>query len=74
MQWLAVSIVLSIVLTLVLNIAVRAFARAGERIDDKLTEVAERRPQGGVYVPWKAMIIISVVLTVGLNLLIWARR
>ena len=74
MQWLAVSIVLSIVLTVVLNVALRAFPRAGEQVDRKLTEVAERRPEGGVYVPWKAMIIASLVLTVGLNLFLWVLR
>ncbi len=74
MQWLAVSIVLSIVLTVVLNVALRAFPRAGEQIDHNLAELAEQRPEGGVYVPWRAMIIISLVLTVGLNLFIWARR
>jgi hypothetical protein len=73
-QWLAVSIALSIVLTVVLNVALRAFPRAGEQIGEKLREVAEQRPEGGVYVPWKAMIIVSLALTIGLNLLLWVFR
>ena len=74
MQWLAVSIVLSIVLTVVLNVVLRSFPRAGEQVGRKLAEVAEERPDGGVYVPWKAMIIVSLVLTIGLNLLLWLVR
>ena len=71
---MAVSLVLSIVLTVVLNVVLRAFPRTGERIGQELTGVAEERPRGGVYVPWKAMIVVSLVLTIGLNLLLWVRR
>jgi hypothetical protein len=73
-QWLAISIVLSIVLTVVLNVALRAFPRAGEQIDQRLTQLAEERPEGGVYFPWKAMIVVSLVLTIGLNLFLWVLR
>jgi len=73
-QWLAVSIVLSVVLTVVLNVALRAFPRTGEQVGQKLAEVAEQRPEGGVYIPWKAMLIVSLVLTIGLNLLLWLVR
>lgn len=73
MNWLIVSIVLSVVLTVVLNVALRAFPRAGERLDRKFTQVTEDRPEGGVFVPWKAMIVVSLVLTIGLNLFLWAR-
>jgi hypothetical protein len=69
-QWLAISIVLSIVLTVVLNVALRVFPGAGDQLGRKLTELAAERPEGGVYVPWKAMIVASLVLTVGLNLLL----
>lgn len=71
MDWLVASLVLSVVLTVVVNVALRAFPRAGDRIGRSLTRIAEERPSGGVYVPWKAMIVVSVVLTVGLNLLLW---
>ncbi|HWJ61202.1 MAG TPA: hypothetical protein VNS19_04460 [Acidimicrobiales bacterium] len=74
MNWLVASIVLSVVLTVVLNVALRAFPGAGERIDRKLTQVAEDHPDGGVIVPWKAMIIGSIILTIGLNVFLWAAR
>ena len=74
MRWLVVSIVLSVVLTVVLNVALRAFPGAGERVDREVRRVAEDRPGGGVLVPWKAMIVVSVLLTLGLNLVLWAIR
>ena len=74
MHWLAVSILLSIVLTVVLNVALRLFPGAGERVDRKDARLAERHPDGGVVVPWKAMIAVSLVLTIALNLVLWARR
>ena len=74
MQWLVVSIVLSLVLTVVLNVALRAFPRAGQQVGRKLDELVDARPEGGVYVPWKAMIVASIVLTIGLNLFLWVFR
>ncbi len=81
MQWLVVSVVLSVVLTIVLNVAVRAYPRAGERIGEKLADLVEPPDDrlsvarsGGVYVPWKAMIVVSLLLTVGLNLALWVLR
>jgi hypothetical protein len=73
-QWLALSIVLSIVLSVVLNLALRAFPRAGEQVGQKLTELAGEPPEGGVAVPWKAMSVASLVLTVALNLFLWVLR
>jgi hypothetical protein len=70
-NWLVLSIALSIVLTVALNVAVRAFPRAGDRIDRTLTRATQRQ-SGGVSVPWAAMIVGSLVLTIGLNLLLWA--
>ena len=75
MQWIAVSIILSIVLTVAINVALRLFPRASEQIGQKLAELDDETTEsGGVYVPWKAMIVVSVVLTVGLNLLFWTLR
>ena len=74
MSWLTLSIVLSIVLTVVLNVALRAFPRAGDRLGDALDRHAEQRPESGISVPWKAMLVASIVLTIGLNLLLWVRR
>ena len=69
----------TIVLTVVLNVAVRAFPRSGERVGRWVDDVARPRPDdpgtrgSGVRVvaPWKAMIVASLVLTVGVNLLLW---
>ena len=77
MEWLWISIVASIVLTVVLNLAIRLWpggaARAGEQIDRWATEQASSRLDDGgsgprVFVPWKAMLVGSIVLTIALNL------
>ena len=51
-----------------------ALRDAAEQIDQKLAQLDEKNPEGGVYVPWKAMIVVSVVLTIGLNVLFWSLR
>ena len=79
MQWLTISIVLSVVLTVVLNLVLRAFPRAGERATRSLDELGARAAQQDlehdrrvrVYAPWKAMIVVSLGLTILLNVLIW---
>ena len=82
-QWLVVSIVLSIVLTVVVNLVLWLFPGAGRRVSDgfgRLAENADRRTgeDGGshvrVFVPWKAMLIGSIVLTLALNLLLLILR
>ena len=82
-QWLVVSIVLSVVLTVAVNVVLWLFPGAGRRAADgigRLTESADRRaPEGGgphvrVIVPWKAMLIASIVLTLALNLLLLLAR
>ena len=81
-QWLVASIVLSIVLTVVVNLVLWLFPGAGRRVANgfgRLTDDADRRASGPadshvhVFVPWKAMLIGSIVLTVVLNvvLLLW---
>jgi hypothetical protein len=80
-QWLVVSIVLSIVLTVVVNLVLWLFPGAGRRVADgfgRLAENADRGPDGSgshvrVIVPWKAMLIGSIVLTIALNLLFLLR-
>jgi len=75
-QWLVASIVLSVVLTLLLNVALRAFPDAGRRLGDLLAERASRvdddaRTNGSrvrVFAPWKAMILVSALLTILVNL------
>lgn len=79
MNWLVLSIVASVVLTVVLNLGIRLFPGAADRGARQLGDWAERqsvdRDPGAsrvqVYAPWKAMLIVSLALTVVLNLLIW---
>ena len=77
-QWLIVSVVLSVALTVVLNVALRAFPGASDRIGRGLDNLAAPRPENPepgdhrvrMIVPWKAMLLASVVLTVLVNVLI----
>ena len=78
MNWLAVSIVLSIVLTVLLNVVLRLFPDASERAARRIEDFAgpDDRATGArtrVYVPWRAMIFVSVLATLALNLLWWIR-
>jgi hypothetical protein len=74
-RWLVVSIVLSVVLTVVLNLAARALPTAGRRaarwLDDLEARAPERSGRVRLYVPWRAMLLASLVLTVGLNIVLW---
>ncbi len=81
MQWLALSLVLSVALTVVLNVVVRVFPRASERAATHLANAARPRVGKGpggrstvrVLVPWKAMLLASLLLTIALNLALWIR-
>lgn len=79
MDWLVLSLVASVVLTVALNVAIRLLPRAASRGEQQLTDWAQRqrpaelgsgRRRVQVIVPWKAMLIASVGLTVLLNVLI----
>ena len=77
MQWLLGSLIVSVVLTVVLNVGLRAFPNAGNRAARTLEERAwqeraGRRDEGRVRVffPWKAMLVVSILLTVLLNLIL----
>jgi hypothetical protein len=78
-EWLVASIVLSIVLTVVLNVLLRVFPDAGARAARRLDDLAAsdgNRGSGGrtrVYVPWKAMIVVSLLATLALNVVLWTR-
>ena len=82
MQWLVVSVVLSVVLTLLLNLWLRAFPDAGDRLARRLDELSSRGADDAsgpddhvrVIVPWKAMIIGSILLTIVINLVLWISR
>jgi hypothetical protein len=88
-NWLVVSIVLSIVLTVAVNVFFWLFPGAGRGIGDSIERLAEnvdrrdadrRATQRGdharvrVIVPWKAMLIGSLVLTVAINLFLLIAR
>ena len=80
MPWLTVSIVLSVVLTVFLNVALRVFPGASRHIARTVTRPWSPSPDGTrtgdkrVWVPWKAMIVGSVVLTIVLNVALWIAR
>ena len=82
MPWLVISIVLSVVLTVLLNLWLRAFPDAGRRATRAVARhtwptADESRANNGrtrVWVPWKAMIVGSVILTIAVNLVFWIAR
>ena len=80
MSWLVISIVLSVVLTVLLNVGLRVFSRpASRRVTSAMTEpgwpatdetrLTNRRVR--VWMPWKAMIVGSLILTIVVNLVLW---
>ncbi len=73
MKWLVVSVVL----TVLLNVAIRRWPGAAQRGTERLTGWAEGQRGSGtgsrpvrVMAPWKVMLIVSVALTVLLNIVI----
>jgi hypothetical protein len=78
MRWLVISVGLSIVLTVVVNVVLRAFPDAGQRLARGLNASVSRAAHHarqddrrvGVVIPWKAMVIGSVILTIVLNVLL----
>ena len=79
---LTASIVLSLVLTLVLNLVLWAFPGLGRWIAERSRRAMERpspRPSDEaegrvrVIVPWKLMLVVSIALTVALNVLVRLR-
>jgi hypothetical protein len=81
--YLVLSIVLSIVLTVVVNLVLWILPGAGERVGEALRRTAERakpppdessRSAVRVVVPWRLMLIASLLVTLVLNLLLWLAR
>jgi hypothetical protein len=78
-QWLIVSLILSVVLTLVANVAIRTSPQLSRRLARWLTSMSdpgrpdrsEQSARVRVFFPWKAMIVVSIVLTALLALLRW---
>lgn len=83
-RWLLGSLLLSVILTVVMNVGLRAFPTAGRRLARRVLERPSPLGDGDddyvrhnrvrVIVPWRAMIIASVVLTIVINLVWWLSR
>lgn len=89
-SWLVISIVASIVLTLIANVVVRwgSATRRRSEVDlrrlvgrdpvsdraDRPPVVADGRRDVRVWVPWRAMIVVSLGLTIVLNLVLLLTR
>jgi hypothetical protein len=80
-DFLVVSLVLSVALTIVLNVALRVFPGAGRRVGDLVDRSLERAQRDGrdrrgvrVIVPWRLMIIVSIALTILLNVVLAMQR
>ena len=79
MQWLVISVGLSVILTVLLNVGLRAFPGAGDRVARSFTTFTSRRADDArtngrsarVFLPWKAMILGSLILTVVVNVVLW---
>jgi hypothetical protein len=80
-DWLVVSLVLSVVLTVLLNFVLRVFPGLGDRLARSVERLATSTSGDDrdddhrvrVFVPWKAMIVGSVILTIVVNLVLWLR-
>ena len=76
-NFLLTSLIASVVLTLALNLLPALFPNAAAKAERKIVEAMQdshqkrvdpNTPKVRVFFPWKAMLIISLVLTVGVNL------
>ena len=77
-NFLLISLIASVVLTLALNLLPVLFPNAAAKAERKIVETLQEShqnrvdpntPKVRVFFPWKAMLIISLVLTVGVNLI-----
>ena len=81
MQWLWLSVVLSLVLTVALNVVVRLFPGGARRAANWFHDLSAQRVDAPtrsrghveVIVPWKTMIAVSILLTIAVNVLLWAK-
>jgi hypothetical protein len=77
MQWLVASLVLSVVLTVLVNVVLWLVPGLRERtaraVENLMTAVGDGDRRTRVIVPWKAMLVASLVLTVVVNLVLWLR-
>lgn len=82
-DFLLTSLIASIVLTLALNLLPMVFpnaaAKAERKIVEKMQETHDDRldpntPKVRIFFPWKAMILISIGLTIAVNLIGYLSR
>jgi len=82
-DFLMTSLIASVVLTLAINLLPMLFpnaaAKAERKIVEKMQETHEDRvnpntPKVRVFFPWKAMILISIGLTIAVNLVSFLAR
>ena len=79
MRWLVISVGLSVILTVLLNVGLRAFPGAGDRVARSFTTFTSPSADDArtndrsvrVFLPWKAMILGSLILTVVVNVVLW---
>ena len=74
-----ISVGLSVILTVLLKVGLGAFPGAGDRVARRNTTFTS--PSGNdtrtndrsvrVFIPWKAMILGSLILTVMVNVVLW---
>jgi uncharacterized protein YjeT (DUF2065 family) len=76
-DFLIISLIASIALTLVLNLLPMLFPNAAAKAERKIVEKMQKThdnrvdpntPKMRVFFPWKAMILISIGLTIAVNL------
>ncbi len=76
-NFLLTSLIASVVLTLALNLLPTLFPNAAAKVERKIVEkmqetqsdrVDPNTPKVRVFFPWKAMVLISVGLTIAVNL------
>jgi len=75
-NFLLISLIWSIVLTVALNLLPALFPNAAAKAERKILESVQKThddradpntPKVRVFFPWKAMLLISIVLTVAVN-------
>lgn len=77
-DFLIQSLIASVVLTVLINVIPRLFPNATRKVERQIHEKIEQgiadqedggRPKVKVFFPWKTMLVISVILTVLVNVL-----
>lgn len=82
-NFLLTSLIASVVLTILLNLLPMLFPKAAEKVERKIVEkmqeshsdrIDPNTPKVKVFFPWKAMVLISIGLTVLVNLVSFMAR